>query len=276
MPADLHIHTNFSDGLLSPEEVVREAKKAGLTVIAISDHDTVDGVEPAIAEAKKIGGIEVIPAVEFSTDVPGTEIHILGYFIDHRSDEFRELLKKIQEDRTNRVHKIVNKLKKVKVDLDLDRVLELAGEGSAGRPHVARALIEAGYVKTIGEAFMKYLGVNGPAYIPHFKLTPVQVIETINKNGGVPVLGHPAVSRKDDMIKDFVSAGLKGIEIYYGKHSDADIKRYLEIAKKFGLLATGGSDFHGEGMMRYVYLGVVKLPDEYVEALKKAAGVKAA
>lgn len=274
MLADLHIHTNFSDGLLSPEKVVREAKKAGLTVIAIADHDTVDGVAPAIIEAKKVG-IEVIPAVELSTDIPQTEIHILGYFIDHKSHELKGLLKRIQEDRTQRIHKIVNKLKDAGVEIDIKRVLELAGEGSAGRPHVARVLVEAGKVANIGEAFAKYLGLGCPAYVPHFKLTPVEAIETINKNGGIPVLAHPAVSNRDDMIGDLVSAGLKGIEVYYSKHSDAAIKHYLGIAKKYGLLVTGGSDFHGKNMMRDVYLGMIRVPDEDVERLKAVAGVGA-
>jgi len=274
MPADLHIHTRFSDGLLSPEEVVREAKKAGLTTIAISDHDAIDGIDPAMAEAKKIG-IEVIPAVEFSTDIPGTEVHILGYYIDHRSEELVQLLKKIQEDRLHRIDKIVDKLEKAGVDINKDRVLQLAGDGSAGRPHVARVLVEEKRVSTVGEAFEKYLSLGGPAYVPHFKLTPVQAIEMILKVGGVPVLAHPAVSRKDEIIGDLVKAGLKGIEVYYSKHSEETVRKYLGIAKQYGLIVTGGSDFHGKGMMRDVYLGMVKLPDEDVRRLKEVAGVKA-
>ena len=172
MPADLHIHTNFSDGLLSPEEVVKRSAKAGLTAIAITDHDTVDGVARGIDEAQK-AGIKLVPALEFTTDVPGTEIHILGYFIDHKAAWLLELLKKIRDDRVNRVHKIVEKLKKLGVNIDADEILKLADLGSVGRPHVARVLLQKGIVKSIQEAFNRYLDFNAPAYVPHFRLSAI-------------------------------------------------------------------------------------------------------
>lgn len=267
MPADLHIHTNFSDGLLSPEEIVRKAQSAGLTIIAITDHDTVDGIPRAIAEGSKLG-IKVIPGIEFTTDLPNTEIHILGYYIDHKAEWLLELLKKIRDDRVNRIYKIVEKLKKLGINVDTQEILKLADIGSVGRPHVARVLVEKGAVKSIQEAFNKYLDCNAPAYVPHFKLTPFEAVETIVKAGGVPVYAHPAVSCKDEIIPQLVERGLAGIEVYYSKHSDAQVKQYLTIANKYGLLVTGGSDYHGFGTMRDVTLGDIRMSDDDVSKLE--------
>jgi len=269
MPADLHIHTNFSDGLLSPEEVVKRSAKAGLTAIAITDHDTVDGVARGIDEAQK-AGIKLVPALEFTTDVPGTEIHILGYFIDHKAAWLLELLKKIRDDRVNRIHKIVEKLKKLGIDIDAGEILKLADLGSVGRPHVARVLLQKGIVKSIQEAFNRYLDFNAPAYVPHFRLSPEEAIRTIIKAKGIPVYAHPAVSRRDEMIPELVAAGLAGIEVYYSRHSDFQVKHYLGIANKYGLLVTGGSDFHGLGTERDVMLGDVKLSDDLFKKLEES------
>ena len=268
MPADLHIHSNFSDGLLSPEEIVKKARDAGLTVISITDHDIVDGIDPAIAEGE-IQGVKVIPGIEFTTDLPDTEIHILGYYIDHKAQWLKELLSRIREDRTNRIYKIVDKLNKIGVDISADDVLKLAEKGSAGRPHVARVLLEKGFVKSIQEAFNRYLDSKAPAYVPHFRLTPAQAIETIKKAGGIPVFAHPAVSNKGEMIPELMMKGLAGIEVFYSKHSNAQVNHYRALALKYGLLMTGGSDFHGLKTIRDVSLGNFKLKDEYIDKLEE-------
>jgi hypothetical protein len=254
--------------MFSPEEIVRKARDAGLTTIAITDHDIIDGIEPALAEGKKLG-IKVIPGIEFTTDLPETEIHILGYFIDYKAEWLKELLSKIREDRKTRVYKIVEKLKKLGADVSAEEILALTGEGSVGRPHVARALMNAGFVKTIQEAFNKYLNNNGPAYVQHFRLTPVDAIHTIIKAGGIPVFAHPAVSKRDELIPELAAEGLAGIEVYYGKHSELQVKHYLAIAKKNGLLMTGGTDFHGLGTGRDIQLGDIKLNDKFITKLEE-------
>lgn len=272
MPADLHIHSNFSDGLLSPEEIVRKARDSGLSVISITDHDIVDGIEPALAEGIKTG-VKVIPGIEFTTDLPDTEIHILGYYIDYKAKWLKELLLKIREDRTNRIYKIAEKLKKLGIDINAEDILALAEKGSVGRPHVARMLLEKGIVKSIQEAFNKYLDNNAPAYVPHFRLTPAEAVKTIIRAGGIAVYAHPAVSNKDEMIPELVAAGLGGIEVYYksSERSDAkeNEKHYKSLAKKYGLLMTGGSDFHGFGTARDVPLGAARLPDDCVSKLEE-------
>lgn len=268
MPADLHIHSNFSDGLLSPEEIVRKARDEGLTVISITDHDIVDGIDSATAEGKKMG-IKVIPGIEFTTDLPGTEIHILGYYIDHKAHWLQELLSRIRDDRKNRIYKIVDKLKKIGVDISAEEILKLAEKGSAGRPHVARVLLDKGLVKSVQEAFNKYLSNDAPAYVPHFRLTPAEAVQTIKKAGGIPVYAHPAVSNKDEIIPELMVNGLAGIEVYYSKHSDYQIRHYKALAEKYGLLMTGGSDYHGFSTVRDVSLGEVKLPDADVRKLEE-------
>jgi len=274
MPADLHIHTSFSDGLLSPEDVVNKAHEAGLTIIAITDHDTVDGLPRAMAEGSRVG-IKVIPGIEFTTDLPGTEVHILGYYIDYKADWLLELLKRIRNDRINRIYKIVEKLKKLGINVDVNEILKLAclpagrvDIGSVGRPHIARVLLQKGIVNSIQEAFNKYLDYNAPAYVPHFKLTPSEAVRTVRRAGGIPVYAHPAVSKKDDIIPELIKEGLAGIEVYYSKHSDSQVKHYLSLAKKYGLLFTGGSDFHGFGTMRDVTLGDIRMSDNDVEKLE--------
>jgi 3',5'-nucleoside bisphosphate phosphatase len=268
MPADLHIHSNFSDGMFSPEEIVRKARDAGLTTISITDHDIIDGIEPAMEEGKKLG-IKVIPGIEFTTDVPEAEIHILGYYIDYKAQWLKDLLVKIREGRTNRVYKIIEKLKNLDINLSAKDVLALAEKGSVGRPHVARALLKAGLVKSVQEAFFKYLSNDGPAYVPHFRLTPADAIQTIIKAGGLPVFAHPAVSKRDNLIPEFAADGLAGIEVYYAKHSDLQIKHYQAIARKNGLLMTGGTDFHGLGTGRDIQLGDLKLNDKFIVKLEE-------
>ena len=267
MPADLHIHTTFSDGTLSPEEVVKVAKKAGLKTIAITDHDVVAGIDGAKKKGDELG-VEVIPGIEFSAETLDAEVHILGYFIDYHSLGLIATITKIQKAREDRIFRICDKLKKLGIDLDPERVFKEAGHLAAGRPHVARVLVAEGFVDNFKEAFNKYLAFNGPAYVSHYKLSPQDAVKLIVSAGGIPVYGHPAVSNCDQIIPDLISAGLLGIEVYYSSHNSSQTKHYLDLAGKYGLLVTGGSDYHGATSGRVLELGGTSIPDELVDKLK--------
>ena len=267
MSADLHIHTLFSDGTEKPEKVVELAKKAGLKTIAITDHDVVAGIDPAAAKGKE-AGVEVIPGIEFTTEAYNTEIHILGYFIDHRHPGLLQALTRIQKGREKRIYKICDKLKGLGIDLSPEKVFEIAGHRAAGRPHVARALVAEGYVRNFKEAFNRYIDFRGPAYVSHYKLSPEEAVKLILSSGGIPVFGHPAVSNCDDAIPDLIRAGLLGIEAHYAGHSEADTERYVNLARKNGLLVTGGSDYHGSRGGKEVGLGDLTIPDKLVEKLR--------
>lgn len=267
MSADLHIHTTFSDGTHSPEEVVKQARKAGLKTIAITDHDVVDGIEPAQKKGKELG-VEVIPGIEFTTEAFDTEIHILGYFIDYRDPDLIEAITKIQKGRVERIFKICEKLKGLGINLDPEKVLKLAGNNAPGRPHVARALVAKGYVKDFREAFGKYIDFHGPAYVSHYKLSPEEAVKLVMAAKGVPVYAHPAVSNCDRIIPDLMVAGLAGIEVYYTGHNQRQTQHYLNLARKNGLLVTGGSDYHGFKSGREVELGELNISDELVDKLR--------
>ncbi|MFH1542057.1 MAG: PHP domain-containing protein [bacterium] len=267
MPADLHVHTDYSDGMKSPETVVKESKAAGLTTIAITDHDSVGGIERAKKQGE-IEGIEVIEGIELSTETAETEIHILGYFIDLKNSKLLEVIKKIQKDRVERVIKICQKLQAVGVDLPAEKVFAIAGKEAVGRPHVARALLSEGLIATFNEAFQKYIAFGGPAYVSHYKMAPKEAIDLINQAGGLAVYAHPGVSKADDLIPELALQGLAGIEVYYYLYREAQVKHYKELALKHGLLMTGGSDYHGIENGRAVKLGEFSIADELVEKLK--------
>ncbi len=271
MPADLHIHTTFSDGTHTPEEIVELAKKAGLKTIAVTDHDVVEGIARAVVKGKELG-VEVIPGIEFTTEALDTEIHILGYFIDYRNPELVEAITKIQKDREKRIFKICEKLKKLGVNLDPEKVFEIAGHRAAGRPHVARALVKEGFIKDFKEAFTKYIDFHGPAYVSHYKLAPQEAVKLVIAAGGIPVYAHPAVSNCDQIIPDLMVAGLKGIEAYYIGHNQQVTQHYVNLAKKYGLLVTGGSDYHGFKSGREVGLGDLTISDDLVDKLRTARG----
>ncbi|MBU0672308.1 MAG: PHP domain-containing protein [Candidatus Margulisbacteria bacterium] len=267
MPADLHIHTFFSDGTQSPEEIVELAKKGGLTTIAITDHDVVAGIERAKKKGAELG-VAVIPGIELTTEAFDSEIHILGYFIDTQSAELLEIISKIQKSREDRIFTICEKLQALGVKLDPDKVFAIAGHRAAGRPHVARALIAEGYVKNFKEAFVRYLDFHGPAYVSHYKLSPAEAIKLVLAADGLPVFGHPAVSACDQCIPELMSTGLVGLEVYYGAHNQGQTQHYLELAEKYGLLLTGGSDYHGSTSGREIKLGDFSIADDLVEKLK--------
>lgn len=265
---DLHTHTTASDGLLSPRALVEEAARLGVAILAITDHDTTDGIEEALEVGKELR-VEVIPGVEINTDVQGAEIHVLGYYIDHRSEWFQGTLRRLRESRLDRATRMLAKLANLGIRLDLQRVLALAHGGSVGRPHLARAMVEAGYVSTPEEAFRLYLGRGGPAYVERERFTPEEAVQVILRAGGVPVLAHPGLSNRDGLVPDLVSAGLMGIEVYYPEHSPAQVQHYLALAKKLGLLTTGGTDFHGGDLAPRVQVGSVEVPLEVVTLLKE-------
>ena len=267
--ADLHIHTHFSDSTDSPEEVVAKAKKEGLCCISITDHDTIDAIIPARAAAQN--DLEVITGVELSTEIDGKDIHILAYLFDLNSPELLNVLQKAQETRVKRVGLMIEKLQGLGFkNISVDEVLSLSHSKSVGRPHLAFLLKQKGWVSSIYEAFNKYLGENCPAYVPKYKLSPVDAIDVIRKSGGLSVLAHPIVTGKDELIPQLVEAGLSGIEIYYPNYPETAINHYNKIAQKHNLLVTGGSDAHGAAKEN-TYIGKARIPYEYVERLKDAA-----
>jgi predicted metal-dependent phosphoesterase TrpH len=265
--ADLHVHTDYSDGTFSPQRVVQEALKAGLSCIAITDHDNTEAIDLAIKASGP--SLEVLPGIEMTAESGGQEIHILGYLIDYQNLLFLKRLKEMQEIRIERIGAICQKLKKLGVPLEPEEIFTLAGKGSVGRLHVARALYEKGYVSSVQEAFWRYIGAKGPAYVGKFKMSPKEAIQWILKIKGIPVLAHPYILSDKGLIADFVKAGLRGIEAIYPEHSDSQKNDFIKIAQKYHLLVTGGSDCHGEAKEE-IHLGKIKLPYEYVEKLKEA------
>jgi predicted metal-dependent phosphoesterase TrpH len=265
--ADLHIHSTASDGRLTPAEVVREAAKKGLKFIALTDHDTTDGIAEAKETAKSYPNLKLIPGVEISTDIPQGEAHVLGYFFDYTSRELAERLEHFRNSRLGRARKMVVKLNKLGVHLDWRRIEQIAGSSVMGRPHIAQAMLEKGYIDSFKQAFTDYIGREGPAYVEREKLTPAEAVVLIIKARGLAVLAHPfTVGEPEAMITQLKAAGLAGIETYYNGYSDEEIGRLLTIAEKYQLITTGGSDFHGIDPTETA-IGGADLPLESVEQL---------
>ena len=268
--ADLHVHTFYSDSTLSPEEVVSCAKEKGLAAIAICDHDTVDGIGPCMAIGLE-KGVEIIPGIEMSVEKVDAEIHILGYFIDWKQDWLRKKLKEIQDSRVERLFIMIKKLNAMGVKIDAEEVFRIAvNKGSVGRLHVAKAMLNYGAIKSLREAFDKYIGFAKPCYVPYTKLSPKETMELILKAGGVPVIAHPALIGNDDYIGEFIDHGLRGLEVYHTDHKPHISKRYEAMAEELGLVMTGGSDCHGMGKGR-ILMGTVRVPYELVEKLREEA-----
>jgi predicted metal-dependent phosphoesterase TrpH len=277
MFADLHLHTNFSDGTFSPEELVSHASRHGLAAIALTDHDTVEGCARA-AQACAAAKIEFIPGSELTAEQDGNEIHILGYFLDTQNATLLTEIGKFQAVRQNRIREMVARLNALDVPLEADAVFALANCRSPGRPHVARAMVKAGLVANLDEAFERFLKKNRPAWVPKAKMSALAAIELVHQAGGLAVMAHPGLNRSDQVIPDLVDAGLDGIECFHTKHPSATSEHYLQIAKKHSLLITGGSDCHGLSKGKPL-IGTVRLPYEHVEKLlaaKKSADEKRA
>jgi len=266
--ADLHVHTTESDGTYTPVQLVREAVSRGLSAIAIVDHDTVGAIPEALKEAQETG-CEVIPGIELTAQQDNQEVHILGYFLDYQQEELLDQLKLLQQNRVKRVYKIVENLKGLGVNLNPQIVFDIAGSGTVGRMHIARALVKDSLVDSTGEAFRKYIGDKSPAYVLGFCLSPQQAIKMIRDAGGVAVLAHPFMLNNDELIAELAHCGLQGLEVYYPEHSQSQVNFYLDLAKKLELLVTGGSDFHGSAKPD-IKLGAIKIPLELVEKLRQA------
>lgn len=266
---DLHAHTTFSDGLLSPEELVARAVGKRLAALAVTDHDTVEAIPRARAAAGT--NLELIPGIEMSTAFDGADLHILGYYINSDHGPLRERLQGFQQERSQRAWAIVERLRELGVPVELDEVMALAGPGVVGRPHIAAALMQAGLVTDFDQAFERYLGTQAPAYVPRPAFAPAEAIALIHAADGVSVLAHPGAQMPDGVIERLCGEGLRGIEVWHPQHGAAAVRRYQALAHRLGLLTTGGSDFHGEH--RSADLGDLPVAITVLDPLKQAAGV---
>ena len=268
--ADLHVHTTASDGTLTPEQVVLEAARIGLGAVGIADHDTVCGIESGLAAAETVG-IVLMPGVEINTDYGKDEIHILGYFIDHRSPSLTANLERQRSARFERGKRIVERLNELGVNVSFDRVQEIAGGGAIGRPHIARALVESGYAGSMNGAFGKFLVRGAPGYVARHKLTPFQAVDMVREAGGVAVIAHPGINKHDELIPKLVEAGVQGIEAHHTEHSPIQAKHYAEVARQYDLIVTGGSDSHGPDNLKTIAIGSVTVGMEAVNELRECA-----
>lgn len=265
---DLHLHSTASDGRFSPAEIVQKAAEGGLTVIAIADHDSVDGIPKALEAAKAFPQLKVIPAVELSTDVPQGEVHILGYFIDYASQKLKRTLEQMRHSRLERAQGMVTKLGELGIHITFKRVKEIAGSGAFGRPHMALAMLEKGYISSIKEAFIKYIGRDGPAYVERKKITPLQATKVVIQANGLPVMAHPlTTSHPEQLVLKLKEAGLVGIEAYYDGYSTDDKEWLKNLASKYNLITTGGSDYHGLDESNETLIGGVEVPLQAAEQL---------
>ena len=246
----MHAHTIASDGVMTAQELIRYAIKKDLKGIAITDHDTIDSLSEARKTVKELPDFWLLPGIELSTEVGPTEVHILGYDIDETDSKLKTLIIQLKEARQDRAVKIIEKLNQLGIAITYDQVRKIAGQGIIGRLHIARALLELGTVQNAHEAFQNYLNRGAPAYVKRYKLTPQEAIKLIHEIGGVSVLAHPALMKRDELIDELIGHELKGIEIYYPSHNYLDRTRYLKIAEKHQLLITGGSDFHAPPVRR--------------------------
>ncbi|MCX6894519.1 MAG: PHP domain-containing protein [Verrucomicrobia bacterium] len=270
--ADLHLHTKFSDGTYTPEELVAQAQFHKLAAIALTDHDTVEGCARAAAACAD-AGIEFIPGSELTSEHDGVEVHILAYFVDMTNASFLAEVAKFQAVRQNRIREMCAKLNDLGIGLQADEVFQLASCHSPGRPHVARALVAGKHCRSLDVAFDRFLKKGRPAFVPKFKMSAPRDIELIHQAGGLAVMAHPALNETDAIIPAIVEAGLDGIEVFHTKHGPGANKRYMDLAKKFNLLVTGGSDCHGMSKGRPL-IGTVKLDYSYVEKMKERRAAK--
>jgi predicted metal-dependent phosphoesterase TrpH len=263
---DLHLHTTFSDGTYSPEQLTAEAKRFGLVAVALTDHDTVEGCTRMRA-ACEAAAIEFIPATELTCEVNGVELHMLGYFLDVTNEELLAQMIRFQKGRHERIREIVSRLRKLQVPLEEEDVFALANCKSPGRPHVARALIQRKVCASLDEAFERFLKKNRPGWVPKEKITAHEALELIHRAGGLAVVAHPGLARTEEALPALIEAGIDGIECFHTKHSPSASEYYVGLAEQHQLLVTGGSDCHGMNKGKPL-IGSIKLPYEYVRQLK--------
>ncbi len=265
--ADLHIHTNLSDGVYDPCTVVQKSAAIGLNIISITDHDNVNGLKEAIECGKDLK-VEVIPGLEISTDLEDKEIHLLGYFIDINNDELQKYLKFFRDERYHRAKRIVQKLQKLGLPITIDNVMEKAQNSAVGRPHIAYALIDLGFVNDYYEAFHKYIGDYGPAYEKKIHVSPISALKLISDSGGLSFIAHPG-NIKDSILYYLIRSGIDGIEIIHPSHTENQIRFFNGIVSQYCLLGSGGSDFHGGKKEDEDNLGKYYISSVQVEAMRK-------
>ncbi|MCH7736609.1 MAG: PHP domain-containing protein [Chloroflexi bacterium] len=269
---DLHLHTLASDGRLTPTELIQLVAKQGLETISITDHDSTEGLEEAYEAAKEFPELRIIPGIEMSADVPGDEVHVLGYFLDYHEVEFQATLTEFRRGRVDRAKVMVEKLDALGVHVDWERVQHFAADGAVGRPHIALAMVEAGYCKEPKDAFEVYLGNDGLAYYDRPKLAPAEGVKMIKRVGGVPVLAHPTFMKDMEAgIATLKKAGLVGMEVYYAQYDDDTVRHLARLAREYDLIPCGGSDYHGLGNAGEPLPGTLGPPEETIKLLEDAA-----
>ena len=268
MSSDLHMHTTYSDGKLTPEELVAAAKAAGLRYIAITDHDTVEGVAHLYENGYfPCKGIRIIPGIEFSAHHPTQEIHLLGFNIDIYNGELADKLNDVSEARWTRFSEMVGKLQNLGYDIRETDVLTVAGASkSISRSHIGRVLVKKGYFETVRDAFSEPLQKGKPAYVPHYRLEVGEIIALIHQAGGMAVLAHPKLIHDDTIAEAICQQGIDGMECFYPQHDAADTQHYLAMAARYHLKPSGGSDFHGYPTRYPSEVGVFTIEDQYAEA----------
>ena len=269
---DLHLHTLASDGRLTSTELIQMVVKNGLKTISVTDHDSTEGLAEAYEAAKEFPDLRIIPGIEMSADIPGDEVHVLGYFLDYHDEEFQAQLTEFRMGRVGRAQVMVEKLDALGKPVEWERVMHFAGDGTVGRPHIALAMVEAGYFKEPKEAFEEYLGNDGLAYYDRPKLAPAAGVEMIKKVGGVPVLAHPTFMKDMEAgIANLKKVGLMGMEVYYAQYDDDTVRHLARLAKEYDLIPCGGSDYHGMGNSGEPLPGTLGPPEETIALLEEAA-----
>ena len=271
---DLHLHTTASDGRLSPTELVRFLDQRGIKIAAITDHDSTEALDEANKAGEEFPGLTLITGIELSTEIPHGEVHILGYFIKREDQGLQRTLREFRLSRVDRARGMVEKLAQMGLKIEWERVMAFAGDGSVGRPHIALAMIEKGYIRDTKEAFERYLGHNGPAHVERKKLSPADAIALIQGVDGAAVLAHPSwVDNLEDLLPQMKEAGLAGMEVHYGSYSPEVVRDLAKLAERFDLIPCGGSDYHAMGAVGESLPGDVGPPEGVVRKLRVRAGI---
>ena len=274
---DLHLHTTASDGRLSPAQLVARAVSVGITTLSVTDHDTTGAIREVAHHAAE-AGIRFVPGIEVTAVHDGRDLHVLGYYLDPEAPGLSEFLSAQRRGRTDRAREIAAALARLGAPIDIERILATAPAGGGraiARPQLAQGLVDAGHVATIAEAFDRFLGESSPAYRPHIGASPADAIAAIRQAGGIASLAHPGVHRRDALLPVLVDAGMEALEVFHSEHDGAAQAHYLALAGHYGLVATGGSDYHGEGVRRSEFFGRMTLPPEHFDRLERRASRRA-